>query len=508
MINSPEVKKLINLIKDSFRVRPNQNPVYIDFSDNLERLKAKQHQVIFGRRGSGKSCLLVYFKNSISDKNSLEVYIEADEIKRLGYPDILTRLLLSIMEKIVASRNFWQKIIYANSKLNKSIKTLRKILDQAENRQVKQEENKSTNYTAKAEKGILSGAFGKTNSLGKLSEFQESKLDTLERYLSDYKKALQEEIKKRNLQTIYILLDDFYLIKKERQPDVIDYLHRLVRGTEMYLKVGTVKHRTTLVRNDGQTIGVVLNQDIEPINLDRTLEDLTAPTQFLSSLLNSLGSKVGLSNPSTDLFNPHALEKLVIASGGVPRDFLTILVDAIENAISQNKNHITPTNVWKSASSFSYQNKLKDLRVDVGADAKLIEKVFRDILKFCINDKKRTSFLIAQEEAQSEVDLHELILQLMDGKLLHIIEPDTSAASNRPGRYEAYTLDFSLFMEPRKRGIQIVEFWNFDNDGRRTGVRESPIYSLENAKKAITNDDDDVATETLINNFENEQTNL
>lgn len=507
MINSPETNKLINLIKDSFRVRPNQNPVYIDFSNNLERLKAKQHQIIFGRRGSGKSCLLVHFKNTISNKDSLEIYIEADEIKRLGYPDILTRLLLSIMEKILNSRNWWQKIIYSKSKLNKSIKNLRKLLDQAESRQVKQEESQTTNYSTKAEKGFFSGSFGKSNSLGKLSEFQESKLDTLERYLSDYKNALKEEIKKRNLQTVYILLDDFYLIKKERQPDVVDYLHRLVRGTEMYLKIGTVKHRTILVRNEEQTIGVVLNQDIEPINLDRTLENLTAPTQFLSNLLNSLGEKVGLSNPANDLFNPQALEKLVIASGGVPRDFLTILVDAIENAISQNRNYITPTNVWKSASSFSYQNKLKDLRVDVGADAQSIEKVFRDILKFCIIDKKRTSFLVSQEEAQIEINIHELILQLMDGKLLHIIEPDTSAASNRPGRYEAYTLDFSLFMEPRKRGIQIVEFWNFDESGRRIGVRESPIYSLENAKNAISSEDY-ITTETLIDNFENEQSSL
>ncbi|MCH5598625.1 hypothetical protein [Niabella ginsengisoli] len=196
MINSPEVKKLINLIKDSFRVRPNHNPIYIDFSDNLERLKAKQHQIIFGRRGSGKSCLLVHFKNTVSDADSLEIYIEADEIKRLGYPDILTRLLLSIMEKIVSSRNWWQKIIYTNSKINKNIKSLRRILDQAENRQVKQEENQSTNYSAKGEKGFLSGSYGRTNSLGKLSEFQESKLDTLERYLSDYKKALQEELEK------------------------------------------------------------------------------------------------------------------------------------------------------------------------------------------------------------------------------------------------------------------------------------------------------------------------
>src|SRR5690606_33144919 len=136
---------------------------------------------------------------------------------------------------------------------------------------------------------------------------------------------------------------------KERQPDVLDYLHRLVRGTDFYLKVGTVRHRTNLVRNDGQTIGVVLEQDIEQINLDRTLEDLTSPTEFLANLLNSLGDKVGLPNTTTDLFNQQAFEKLVIASGGVPRDFLTIFINAIDIAVSSGQlKHLTPTNIWKA----------------------------------------------------------------------------------------------------------------------------------------------------------------
>src|SRR5690606_37406637 len=102
--------------------------------------------------------------------------------------------------------------------------------------------------------------------------------------------------------------------------------------------------------------------------------------------------------------------------------------------------HLTPTNIWKAASSFLYRNKLQNLRTDVSSDAQSIERVFRNLLQFCISNKKRTSFLISQDEAQQETEAHEFILQLMDGKLIHIIEPDTSAASGRPGRYEAYTL--------------------------------------------------------------------
>lgn len=268
MLNDKTVKDLKNLIKDSFRVRPNHDPIYIDVADHLERLQAKQHQIIFGRRGSGKSCLLVHFKNNESKKKeSLSIYIETDEIKRLGYPDVLIRLLLSIMESTPSARQWWRIFDFSKTKIQIHIKNLRKLLDQAEQRKVKQEESHSSNLGAKGTYSAVESSIGISSSIGTLSEFEENKLDTLERYLSDYKKALVKELAKFKKDSAFVLLDDFYLIKKERQPDVIDYLHRLLRGTNFFLKVGTVKHRTNLVRNDKQTIGVILDQDIEQIKV-------------------------------------------------------------------------------------------------------------------------------------------------------------------------------------------------------------------------------------------------
>ena len=88
-LDSSEVKALINLIKDSFRVRKNVRPVYVDIGQNLARLGAPQHQVIFGRRGSGKSCLLVEYFGTAPKNKVTPVYVLADEFKRLAYPDIL-----------------------------------------------------------------------------------------------------------------------------------------------------------------------------------------------------------------------------------------------------------------------------------------------------------------------------------------------------------------------------------------------------------------------------------
>ncbi|MGV9003428.1 hypothetical protein [Flavobacterium sp.] len=501
-LDDPKVNKLKNLIKDSFRIRPNHDPIYIDVSGQLDRLKSEQHQVIFGRRGSGKSCMLVHFKNLKSTKDeSITSYVDIDEYKRLGYPDIIIRLLLSILENMPSAKQKW-RIGFLKSKVQKYIIELRNLLDQAESRKVKQEEGKSTDFAATGKGAVGQGSISRKHTFGKMSEFEESKLDNLERHLSDYKKAISEELKKSKFKKAFIIIDDFYLVKKDRQPDVIDYLHRLVRGTNFYLKIGTVKHRTTLVKNDGQTIGVVPGQDIEIISLDRTLEDLSSPTEYLSRILNSMGTKVGIENVVQDLFNSQSFEKLVISSGGVPRDLLNIFVGAVDIAIGNGRpTHITPTHVWKSASSLSYREKLINLRTDISSDAETVERVFRDLLNYCIKEKKRTCFLIAQEEAQQHPDSHELILQLMDGKLIHVVEPDTSAASGRKGRFEAYTLDFSLFMEPRKRGIEIVEFWNYDDGGRRIGVRESPVYSLARGKEVMENNDNQ-NTEELISSVQ------
>lgn len=66
----------------------------------------------------------------------------------------------------------------------------------------------------------------------------------------------------------------------------------------------------------------------------------------------------------------------------------------------------------------------------------------------------------------------------MDFKLIHLVDESTSAASGRPGRFEAYTLDFALFMEPRRRNIEIVRFWETDDQRRRVRLREAPDYPL------------------------------
>ncbi|MDQ3565445.1 MAG: hypothetical protein M3436_15400 [Pseudomonadota bacterium] len=489
-LSDPCINKLTNLIKDSFRVRRNQRPLYVDLGGSLERIAAAQHQVIFGRRGSGKSCLLVHYLNSTVADGILPIYVLADEFKKLTYPDILIRLLVEILESIPAPWAALKKLFRRPVPTRAAARELRRLLDVADESEVLEDRqhrsSDTTSVTIQAE-ALGQAGLGPTtdHAQSRSSKFKERKIDTLERHLRDYKNAIISALIASRANRGCVLIDDFYLIAREWHPDVLDYLHRLLRDTDIYLKVATVRHRTTLLRNRPQTVGVELGQDVEEINLDRTLEDLNATEQYLLQMLRTMGDRASIPDISV-YFNADALQALTVASGGVPRDFLNIFVNAVEAALSKEQaKWLTPRDIYKGGGRLVYQTKLKNLRDDAGVDAARLDRVLVDLLAFCLREKRKTAFLISQDEAQQQPREHGLIHQLMDFKLIHVVEPDTSAASGRSGRYEAYTLDFSLFMEPRRRNIEIVEFWKRGEDSHRLGIREAPVYGLDRVARVF-----------------------
>jgi hypothetical protein len=505
VLDDPKLDDLVNLISDSFRVEPNREPIYVPIGDNLTRVGAPQHQVVFGRRGSGKSCLLVHFHRHAAKSRILSVYVNADEAKRLGYPDLLIRLLLDILQSFPPTRRhrlFRKRLTLAGARAVE----LRKLLDEADEQDVSRE--RATKDTSGATAGAnvkmvqLAYSDGAEESTAHRSEYREWKLDRLERHLPDYKAAIVNGLKESKYLYLTIIVDDFYLIAPRLQADVIDYLHRLVRGSNGYLKIGTIRHRSRLVRYEaGQTIGIEPRQDFEPIDLDQTFENVDQTKTYLRTMLDSMGQRVGIQAASQEYLTPDALFQLALASGGVPRDYLNIFSEAVRAARSgQQGLRLTPTHIYKGAARESYRTKLRNFREDAGGDVAPLERIFQDLLVFCIREKRKTVFLISQQEAQSDPLGHELIQQLMDFKLIHVIEPDTSAASGRPGRYEAYTLDFSSFMEPRRRNIEIVQFWKKDENSRPLGVRESPVYALSRGRAAAeqaTDADADAVAESL-----------
>ncbi len=65
----------------------------------------------------------------------------------------------------------------------------------------------------------------------------------------------------------FLILDDLYYIRRSDQAKVIDYFHRIAKGNGMWLKVGTIKHRSDWYRHTDPPIGLKLGDDAKEINL-------------------------------------------------------------------------------------------------------------------------------------------------------------------------------------------------------------------------------------------------
>ena len=111
---------------------------------------------------------------------------------------------------------------------------------------------------------------------------------------------------------------------------------------------------------------------------------------------------------------------LVLLSGGVPRDYLNIFIGGLERSRRlRSRRRVTPTELRQSAAALSQNTKFRDLRTDAGAEVPALETLFVDLVKFCLTEKRKTAFLISKDDVAAYPEVHGLIQQLMDFKLIH-----------------------------------------------------------------------------------------
>jgi hypothetical protein len=403
-LDAPKLKQLEGLIRRSFRVRENQTPVYVDIFDNLARVGLEQHQILFGRRGSGKSSVLVYYRHAVAPQHKVHtIYINTDTVKTLEYPDVLIRLLLAIFEGLPRPRwhkRLWRRIRRFRRRptaVETMVSELRELLDLPVKSRltVTQDESvrASRRLSAKLSKGSSQVNAGTEDdaaqSRQEVRESEEEKIRMIDARLPDYKDAIQNALSESEATFGVYIVDDFYLVNPKHHAEVIDYLHRLLRDTDLYFKIGTIRHRTRLSKKAGVSYGVQPYQDVDTFDLDRTLEDLPQTSAYLEEMLRKLGQEVGIEDV-TAIMSEDATKDLVLLSGGVPRDYLNIFVDGLGRARNlRSRVRVTPTDLRKAAASLSQESKFSDLRDATAAEAPELEHCSSTWSSFASTSRRR-----------------------------------------------------------------------------------------------------------------------
>ncbi len=492
-MSDKDLNAVLKYIEENIRVTDQTTIEYIDPRGHISRLDSKQNQVIFGRRGSGKSLLL----KSIKERNEEVLCFKTnlEDFKDISFPNSIIQVLKSFLSQLndeIGKSRSWLALgrIKKSTLLKKEISSIIKKLDKQLKRPDTYEEAIRTKQGSKIDGKSEAKFMQNSASIGAelMEEVEVSKsirfdkLNTLKNELTELKDLINR-CSSFLEKPFFLILDDFYFVKRNDQPYFADFFHRLSKNTNLYLKIATIKHRSSLYLQNETYIGIELGHDAQALTLDYSLENFDALVQFTRDLLNHVKKKVNVSDDSKKLLTTNASKLLCLASGGVPRDFLSLFI-RLGNKLIEGKKSITKPDVIEVAIE-NLSNKLEAFKTDSAEEKEILENYLQYIREEIVEKKRTNSFLVSNSDMVKYSQIDQAIKELIDLRLLHIVNSNTSSAPSDGKRYSAYMVDIGLYPNSRPTRFRQIEPGEKDEEGRKDRIRSAPKLNLEKFSKHI-----------------------
>ncbi|MCQ4084427.1 hypothetical protein NGB36_28565 [Streptomyces sp. RB6PN25] len=429
MSNSPrnakyattEVTQLLKDLQEATRATPFGGPQSYVPPKGGEIAEANYHHFVFGQRGSGKSSLLRHLQEQVATNQRAAVWIDQEIFANLSYPDVLVsavhELIKGVREALllrtpqIDNRGFIKRVLRIKNQqtpLGVLAEALGEAAGQLEllkfaplDRKVQWTVSDEAGRTASGSAGVkmrLVSLDAKAEDSSKLSVsasevVEGSKEQYLERALTNFRTLITEAAKETG--GGFAFIDDLYQLRRDVQPLVLGYLHRLVKDTGIWLKVGSIRYSTVTFKPGDPPRGMQIGHDAHEVPLDRGLRHFKATQDFLEEILATIAAKSEVD--VKDLFTDDARKRLVLAAGGVARDYLRLASGSITEARNRGvsdktgSHRVIVEDVNKAAGLIS-PTKFDDLRKDEPAEAQQLERLVRKLTEFC-REKKPPTFL-------------------------------------------------------------------------------------------------------------------
>ena len=443
-IKDPKATELVNLLTARSRtseVQPSLSYVP-DTAQNILTAITPRHHLIFGRRGTGKTALMVEAKQRIEREGCLSYWINIHTHRGESAHRIFVWVCRNVCEQM--------QVFYSKKKrIPQLLALISKLQDDAD----------------------------------KLLTEKEISTDEVSR-LVPYMQNVIRQFADTNATRFYIFLDDLHYLPSAEQPKILDLVHGAVRDSDAWLKVTGIRHLTRWFQAN-PPLGLQTGHDADHIDLDVTLEEPSRAKTFLEQVFLSYAKHVGISSLSS-ILSPTALDRLVLASGAVPRDYLSLSANAIGQARTREKARRVGVQDVGQAAGEAAKVKIAELE----EDAALIEdtsnriKDLQQIRPFC-EEKNCTFFQIDFRDREDHPKEYSIIKELTDGRLIHLVRASLSDIQKAGRRYEVYMLDLSQFSSERfKLRIKTLDFQKGYIVFRETGTTIKP--TIGNTSKRLS----------------------
>jgi hypothetical protein len=446
-------------------------------------LDSLDNQVIYGRRGTGKTHILKYLAETKKREGDVALYVDlrtigssgglyADKAQPLGLR--ATNLLVDLIE---ALHNQIRELVENTGTFDDVLDTLIPSLDDIglAATQVRVVGNTESSVTISAGDETSSGSSVSVGLHGSAPSVSASASKRLKRsrQLTESRKqsgsevltvqfgmlgrALSSLLRAIAGRQLWLLLDEWSSIPGDLQPYLADLLRRSffpVAG--ICVKIGALERQSHFIEITGrgnEYVGIDLGADTAAsLDLDDFLvfrADRSHAVNFFSQLLYQhlvvLMSELGYDEFSIKTaaefreicFAGQAFDELVRASEGVPRDALNVA--GLAAAIAADKP-ITVRNIQAAAREYF----LRDKEGKISDKAQeLLNRIVRDCLE------RETRVLVLRRPRESD---NYLVQALYDNRLIHRIEQGVMMGNDYSVKYDLYLVDFGCFVNMLSRG--------------------------------------------------------
>lgn len=399
---------------------------FVDTGALTNLLQSRDHQVIYGRRGTGKTHALRYLGDLVSKSGDIAIYIDLRNVGSNGslygdtdtpFAERATRLLIDVL---IASHDMIFSIAVGDPERFALLETGLDALSAAVT-QVRVVEGGEGNARHRVHFGEVSSALTR----------------------------LKAGIGKHRL---WLLIDEWSTIPLDLQPYLADLLRRAIFPVQgVTVKIAAIEHRSVfqLPILNGDYIGIELGADA---SADLHLDDFMVfdlnrerAMSFFRDLLFRHFVAVtgdleigGAPANSEDfvrlLFTQRTpFEDLVNAAEGVPRDAMSIAALSAQKAAAER---ISTVNVRAAAASWYQRDKQSAVNSNKSA-ADLLYWIIDEV----IAHRKARAFLL---QAGSR---HPLIDALFDARVLHIAKRGISSNDAPGARYDVYKIDYGAYVD-------------------------------------------------------------
>ena len=474
-IKSRRVQQSVSKLDGFLRAEYNSEKNYLEYYAGLETLDkviSIKDQIIYGRRGTGKTHLLKALQEKLlaDDQKYLPVYIDLRTFKPTLESDNDLYYALIIFQEIVVEV---LKCVYVNLDYLYQEYTVeqQKIIIDPQRRKISallEKFNRNfdgKSFTKMGETGFRVNEVKKlaTNlKIAKIPELFGSKEVNKEiesedekiKYISfsDMSDAISQLLEAVDIDRIFCLLDEWSEIPETSQYILAEFLKRTFVPKKVTLKIAAIPNRTQLISEN--RIGLEDGGDIFGFPLDNRYIYELYPEITKAFFNELLYKQLYLMDPQLyEIFYDNkekrpvhnfiniflanqALREILIASAGIPRDFLNIFISAYNIFFTKTNNrHLVVADIRNATVEWYGVDKKKT--VDANSNAKLLlDKIINDILI----TKKRCHFLIP-EKYEKVKELNDLI----DLRVIHLRKRGISHKGNKGVVYNVYYLDYACY---------------------------------------------------------------